>query len=201
MLHETEEAPNEYLAQIPQVDRDHAWSSLDNVGADFRLREKLVKQYAWGIPTAEAIQVLVKHSPVIEIAAGLGYWAYLADKAGCDIVAFDKFVDPAENVYAAKDAKMWFPVAQGSFEKAALHPFRALFLCWPPYDESLAFDALQAYEGDRLIYVGETGSGCNADDAFWKLIDEEWYSDDEFVDLPQWNGLHDMLIIFKRQKS
>ena len=196
MLHETEDATNEYLSELNRekvLNRETAFGGFN----DFRLREQLVKKYAWGIPTDEAIQVLVKHSPIIEIAAGLGYWAYLADAKGCDIVAFDKFVDASKNVYVEKDAKPWFPVAAGSVEKAALFPFRTLFLCWPPYDEPFAYDALQAYGGDRFIYVGEGGGGCNGDDAFWKLLDEEW-EQVEYLNLPQWRGLHDDLSIFHR---
>src|SRR3954447_23075729 len=44
-------------------------------------------KYAWAVPNEEAIDVLVEHSPLIEVGAGRGYWARLAAEAGADIIA------------------------------------------------------------------------------------------------------------------
>jgi hypothetical protein len=44
------------------------------------LPTKASRQYAWAIPTTEAIQVMHHFSPVIEIGAGKGYWGSLLRK-------------------------------------------------------------------------------------------------------------------------
>lgn len=45
--------------------------------------------------------------------------------------------------------------AQGDAASAKHHKDRALFLCWPPKDEPMAYDCLMNYAGDKVIYVGE----------------------------------------------
>jgi hypothetical protein len=48
------------------------------------------QSYAWCIPSTEAVRVLAKLSPVVEIGAGSGYWGYmLKQMEGCVYHAFD----------------------------------------------------------------------------------------------------------------
>ena len=54
-------------------------------------RDRLVARYSWAIPNDEAIRVLAAHAPLIELAAGTGYWAYLLRARNVDILAFDTY--------------------------------------------------------------------------------------------------------------
>ena len=38
-------------------------------------RKDAVQQYAWAVPTEEALDVLSEHAPLVEVGAGSGYWA------------------------------------------------------------------------------------------------------------------------------
>ena len=73
-----------------------------------------------------------------------------------------------------------------------------LFLCWPPYAAPMAADALAAYDGDTLIYVGEGAEGCTGDDRFREALAANW---DEVADhrLVQWFGLHDWITVYRRR--
>ena len=47
------------------------------------------RMYAFAVPTAEAIAVLKRHCPLVEVGAGTGYWASLVRQAGGDVTALD----------------------------------------------------------------------------------------------------------------
>ena len=150
--------------------------------------------YSWGIPNQEAIQTLTKLSPIVEIGAGRGYWASLIKKAGGQIVCYDSKLDNGD------ESLNFFKVRTGSFGKIADHPDHTLFLCWSPYDEPLAYDCLKAYKGKTLVYVGEGAGGCTGCGNFHSLLEKEW---DEVicVDIPQWEGIHDQMIVYERREK
>jgi hypothetical protein len=74
-----------------------------------------------------------------------------------------------------------------------------LMLCWPPYNDSMAYEALRAFKGAKLIYIGES-DGCNATDAFFKLVEKKWV-EVKVINIPQWFGLHDHLFLYKKIKT
>jgi hypothetical protein len=50
------------------------------------------------------------------------------------------------------------------------------------------------------VYVGEGQWGCTADDEFFKLLDASW-EQEKFIDIPQWDGMHDGMNIYRRLSS
>lgn len=152
-------------------------------------RRKLIRKFSWAIPTDEAIRVIAKLSPIIEIGAGRGYWAALISKAGGDIMAYD--IKPPRTVYHR--------VFRGGPERAAKTQARCLFLCWPIYSDSMACECLQNFQGRYLAYVGESRDGCTADDDFYEMREQDWELQQSIV-IPQWWGLHDDLTIWRRRK-
>jgi hypothetical protein len=159
-------------------------------------RDELVKRYAWAVPTNEAIQEIVRYSPIIEIGAGTGYWAALIQQAGAKILAFDRHPpDAGKNKY--RHDKTYMNVQRGSYGKLRKYPDYTLFLCWPPYATRMAHDCLSTYRGNIFLYVGEMDGGCNGDDQFWRLVDQEWSLFRSF-NIPQWAGIHDDFCVFKR---
>lgn len=172
---------------------------LGRFGINVDRRLSLTQKYSWAIPNEEAIAKIAYFSPLIEIGAGMGYWAKLIDDAGADIVAFD--ADPGglngTNVYHTTKQPLYHPVAVGGPEKIADHPRRTLFMCWPPYSETLVTQCLDLYRGDTFLYVGEQGGGCTGwDDRLDDCL--HGWRHAEYVDIPQWEGLHDYLMVFKK---
>jgi len=155
-------------------------------------RDVAVWFYSWAIPNDEALDAIALHGPIIEIGAGLGYWAHLLAKRGVDVVCFDNFCDNE----ARKNT--WHEIRPGSHEKAAVKD-RALFLCWSPYDHPLAHRSLMAYKGDTVIFVGEGQGGCNANGKFFRRLERDWV-ESVAVDIPQWFGIHDWLRVYKRRQ-
>lgn len=91
-------------------------------------------------------------------------------QGGIDVVAYEP-LELADNKYALRE---WTALLRDGHHAPKRHPDRALFLCWPSYDDPWAAHALACYEGDLLIYCGEPEGGCCADDDFFQLVDAEW---------------------------
>lgn len=161
----------------------------------FQHRFDLVNRYAWAIPDESACQKIAQYAPrIVEIGAGTGYWARMLSQVGVDVLAYD--IQPYKNQWC--EGHRWFYVRVGGPEIAADHPDRALFLCWPPYDHPMAFNALKAYQGHTLVYVGEDTYGCTGDQNFHDELSENWGVVDH-IDIPQWFGIHDSIVVYKRK--
>jgi len=159
----------------------------------FPHRKKLIDKYAWAVPNDAAIRVLIEHSPIIEIGAGAGYWAWMITQADGDVLAFDKWLRP-------KPERMWFDVQTGDASVLAHYPERTLFLCWPEYGRPQAADCLKVYEGKWFIYVGEGCEGCNGDREFWSLLHKGWQQV-QVIEIPQYYALHDTMVVYRRKET
>lgn len=161
-------------------------------------REALTKRYAWSIPTPHDLTWLAAQldgQAVVEVGAGTGYWAWQLQQTGVDVAAYDLHADE-KNHYC--DPITYHPVLRGTAEIAAVYPDRALLLCWPPYNTSMAAEALRAYEGDTVVYVGEPGGGCTADDEFHETLEKEWHEVSRAPRHVTWWGIHDYVTLWRR---
>lgn len=183
---------------VPSARSPRRWGYL--FGVDYRTtiaREKACAEYAWAVPDDKALELISRHGPLVEIGAGTGYWAALLARRGVDILAYDAAPPPDPNNLWHYQAMTWFPVQPGGPEKAALYPERTLFLCWPPMGEPFAAECLRHYQGNRVIYVGESG-GCTADVTFHKMLQRDFVLEFEHH-IPRWPPMTDRLWIYRRR--
>lgn len=163
----------------------------------YRERPKYVDRYSWAVPNEDALNMLARYSPLVEIGAGNGYWAHLLRERGVDIVAYD-LLPPNEGANTFHSgARVWTEVLKGSHEKVRRHRDRTLFLCWPPYANPMARKALARFRGDTVIYVGEW-MACTADDQFHELLEAK-FEQVERVEIPSWPGIRDSLTVWRRK--
>lgn len=164
----------------------------------YTLRHELTAKYAWAVPTPEAIDAIAKLSPIVEVGAGAGYWAWLLRQAGAEVHAFDIAPPPGANGYG--HTRAWSEVRQGDARKAMAGGRRThtLFLCWPPYSDPMAHTALLAHRGEHVVYVGEGPDGCTGSDEFHDLLHTR-YEQVEEPEIPRWWGLHDYCTIYRRR--
>jgi hypothetical protein len=147
------------------------------------------RHFAWAVPTEEAIAAIRRHATsVLEIGAGSGYWAWLMRQAGILVDAVD--VDPP--------AFTWSDVRRGDEHTAHAHPDKALLLCWPPWASPMAENALVAYGGERVVYIGEWFGG-SANPKFFTLL-MCWFECVDYIRIPQWYMRNDTLLIFRRHR-
>jgi hypothetical protein len=161
-----------------------------------RLRLNAIQAvWAWAVTCPEALSALVALGPLVEIGAGTGWWAMRIRESGGDIVAWDNV--PYQNDWCRH---RWGSVRRGGPGMAGRYPDRALLLCWPPRDESMAYRAATVHAdagGTTIAYIGEQNGGVSADAEFHRLLHRR-YEPVEQIAIPQWDGLHDELVIYRR---
>lgn len=136
-------------------------SRLTEIGAS---RDHLATRYAWSIISPGDVTWMVEQlggRPVIEIGAGTGYWAWQLEQAGVDVAAYDPNPPGEDNKYCK--AGPYATVLQDDASAIKHHQDRVLLMVWPPYGGEHARHALSVYEGDLLLYAGESHGGCTAD--------------------------------------
>lgn len=177
-------SPNSFNWRMRKVARLSEWE----------LRQTIIDHMSFAIPTPEALDLIADHSPIVEIGAGTGYWAWCLQQMGVDILAYD--IRPPQGTLENLWFQCWWTdVRRGGAIKARRHPDRALLMVWP-YMDTMATQALKAYRGDTMVYVGEGSGGCTADDSFFDLLDD--WSEIACLQLPQWDGINDHLTVWRR---
>lgn len=158
-----------------------------------------IKEHSWGVPTAAAVRLVMRQGKIVEACAGTGYWAWLIWQSGGDIIAYDQSpgLRLRNNHHRLKPS--WFPVRKGDGAVAAArHSDRALLLCWPTHNR-LSYDALKAYRGDTVIFVGANdGKVCvTGSREFHEELQKSWQLAEE-VAIPCWGELKDSVRVYKR---
>lgn len=159
--------------------------------------ELICRTYGFATPTEEAIRALADAGPVVEVGAGLGWWARLINEAGGSVVPTDRRPPPVAWVEVE-------PLADAA--AVAAYPDRALLLIWPESWSRMASRTLRAYQGDRLWFVGELSRSVPGrasdmgDVAFHRQITRSWRQT-MMIPLPQRMGWHDALYCFERCRS
>ena len=131
-------------------------------------RDELLFDFGFAVPDEAGLESIARNSPngVVEIGAGLGYWARLLAERGLDVVAYDLVPPPSTRSQWFAGVEPWFPVAVGDETVAREHPDRTLLLVWPTRNEVWAADAATTHAaagGQRLVYVGEPPGGRTGD--------------------------------------
>lgn len=194
-------------------------------------RRRVTARWAWAVPAPQSIQFIVDAldgRPLVEVGAGNGYWAWMLDQMGVNVIAYDRApvnykhtwfkltngVTWGQEVWEADvQAEEFFPVKKaGTKVLLDVDPERVLFLSWPNYNTDFAYKALTRFQGDTLIFLGEGAGGCTGDDKFHRLLGyEPWRDEDEEAlegiaewkydqeqSLIQWEGIHDAIFIYRR---
>lgn len=178
-------------------------ASVKTWNDDLTRRTHFIETFAWAYPTREAISSIVAFAgnrEIVEVGAGYGFWATLLTYAGAKIHATDSY-----DWYGDYRPLLWRDLGVRVEKRGYATAIRnanatgcdALFMCWPPYDHDMAVKALRAFHGNRFIYIGEGPGGCNATDAFFDLLDNE-YKEIATIQIPQFAGIHDRVKLYAR---
>eukprot|EP00208_Stichococcus_sp_RCC1054_P008353 CAMPEP_0206150624 /NCGR_PEP_ID=MMETSP1473-20131121/38397_1 /ASSEMBLY_ACC=CAM_ASM_001109 /TAXON_ID=1461547 /ORGANISM="Stichococcus sp, Strain RCC1054" /LENGTH=662 /DNA_ID=CAMNT_0053548133 /DNA_START=249 /DNA_END=2238 /DNA_ORIENTATION=- len=155
-----------------------------------------VHMYAFAAPNKAAVAALVARSPLLEVGAGTGYWAWVLRRAGADVVAVD-VAPPGPSAAVSNNYHGRMPtfteVTAGGVNAAARMPGRTLFLCYPPPNQPMAADCLAKYRGRCVCVVGEWG-GDTGSSAFTAALQGGWRLT-ERVALPNWpDSAHELTV-------
>jgi len=165
-------------------------------------RDQYIQDYGWSVPNEESIDKLVEfinNDSVLEIGAGYGLWAKLLQEKGVNITATD-IQQPLEGSRYKPENKRYFHIDKLNHMEALqkYQGYNVLMMVWPPYDDPMANDVLKAFDGNKLIYVGEGNYGCTGDECFHSQLDKEW-KNVGYIDIPKWEGIGDSAMIYVRK--
>lgn len=192
-------------------------SQTKHFSEDFLNRRLLIPYFSFSVPSAAVIEVLSQLSPIYEAAAGTGYWARLISEAGGTVYAYDQAPVDGPLIDRVKDDTYpdivrannyfnpwsWYPVKPFSAlttAELAAQSGDTFMLSWPSYDKPWGGECIKAYfkaGGHTLIYIGEDWGGCCGDNAMFHYLNK--LGDPEVHALPQWEGIHDSLYIYREK--
>lgn len=166
-----------------------------NSSLSLAVREHCFIDFGMSLWCDKATDVVLELSKnLLAVGSGCGFIEYLLQRAGADIIAtdlraYDLWDYPHMNIERLS--------ADDAIEK---YSDRDLFLCWPSYNESWAFECIQKLKKDRLVfYVGE-GGGCTADKDFNDYImDNKYFQKVAYSCIPQWSGTRNCLMVFRKK--
>lgn len=193
--------PRGSLWRTPSVEGfGYRWTNGDYVRDEsMPLRKDLASRFSWTITDPATVAFVAAHADagLIDPMAGTGWWAHVLAEYGVDTVCFD--AAPGTSNYH-KDEALHVPVTRMDAAAAVAqhHGGRTLLLSWPPYDTADGVNALRAYRGDRVVFIGETDGGCCGDDDLFAELAAHWALVAEHTPV-QWDGLHDVVNVFDRK--
>ena len=151
-----------------------------------------ISVFGYALLTRTVVDLLRRYSPLLEVGAGTGYWAYETDKAGGDIIATDP--RPASMTPQQRPWRFVYPL--NGQEALVKHPDRNLLLCWPETSR-WPNDTVRSFQGQYLIYIGEDRDGCTGNDEMFDAL-ETLYRPIETLTIPQFAFNHDTLTVYRR---
>jgi hypothetical protein len=174
--------------------------SLSSFVRSREIRDDHIRRFGFAVLTDDAITSIAPYQPLLEVGCGSGYWSYELRQAGFDVIA----TDPGTGRYrfSAENGGHWGKLWVSDIERISgvdavnKYPARNLLTVWPDYDDPWAFETLQAFKGGVVLYGGEN-RGCTADDAFHDFL-EKHFTLMETIGLPQFDGIHDDLQVWRR---
>jgi hypothetical protein len=104
-------------------------------------RYTFIEAYSYAIPNMKVLKLIAKFSPILELAAGGGYWAYELSKLGADVVATDVNDDSFARVSVGKH----YPVkTMSAIEAVRAYSNRTILLVWPGRDSKWPAEMVKA---------------------------------------------------------
>ncbi|KAI9910410.1 hypothetical protein PsorP6_010979 [Peronosclerospora sorghi] len=156
--------------------------------------------YAYATPTPQALDLVAKYAPIVEMGAGTGYWAALLQQRKVDIVAYDHAPPGPDRVRANAyhgHVPGFCSVTVGTPSVLLHDTTRSLLLCYPPPHDPLAATSLECFQGHVVLYVGEW-QGDTADARFERTLARE-FTLQEHLALPNWGNSAYSLTVWRRK--
>lgn len=185
--------PSDY--GFPKIFHSHIFAMM--------LREDYTKNYGYTLLSEKMLNTLsevLKGKKVLEAGAGSGFLSYNLQKLGIDVTPVD-FQKVEDNRYSFShgysDIINEDAVKHLHFANKLPQTYDYVIMSWPCLGTDFANDILNAMKpGQKLIYVGERGGGCTANDNFFESLEEQASIHQSMTEKLQedslsFSGLHD----------
>lgn len=166
-----------------------------------------VAYYAVGPADFKAVARVVRGRRVLEVCAGRAYLARLLAHAP-DVEMESLVVTDIQGPPPANSDKVGVCVdftgvryeRASAAEAPGRFPADVLLVAWPPYDDPAADNALAAFAGDAVVFIGEKRGDATANDAFFARLASGWAEEPVRADrMSLLNGFTDTLRVFRRR--
>ena len=173
------------------------YPNTDNFSG-YLIRGEFVKSFSWVIPNIDfiiAIILFANEEEILSIASGTCLIEAFIEYLGGKIISTDPKISHFDS-----DSILFHKNFQklNAVDAVKQNSTNVLFICWPSYCDKYAFDALKEFKGNKLIYIGENSNGCNADQNFFDLLDEEWGLINQ-IEIECWYTIHDRMEFYERK--
>ena len=174
--------------------------SYDNIIMEENNRRLIfLKKFGFSVPSREALEAISKFvgtDKVLEIGAGIGFWAYLMNLYHINVIATD--IGKTGQCYDNFN-ETWMKLEMIDHKKAMEKynkECNVLFMSWPIDKNNSGAESLRMYLGKKVIYIGECQGGITATDTFFEILRRK-YVLKNIVDIPNWIGKHDKLYFYE----
>lgn len=170
---------------------------------ELKRRSQFIDIFGFSVPCREVVDDIknfVGKDKIIEIGSGRGIWSCLFRKSGITTIATD--IGSTGGYYRNFD-NVWtdIEIIECNVALKKYTDCNCIFMSWPPYLSSMAYNVLNTFKGNKMIYIGEDPGGCCADNDFFDLIDREWIQVTEYKhEIPKWIGIHDTIKYYIRRE-
>ena len=159
-------------------------------------RKQYTKTFSWAIFDIFTIMSIINFAEnqiILEVASGNGFLSKLIELLGGEII-------PTEPMNGYCDFKLFYSRIRklNAVEAVIKYPTNVLLMCWPSYLDNYAINALQLFNGDKFIFIGEDKYGCTANDAFFDYLEEKWTLAKK-INIQNWYGIYDTLNFYERK--
>jgi len=200
---------NPYLETFQALNKDFPMIDFRNLGQDQaatmkymfndlirkRARDYLIRYYSFAVPNDQSIEMIINHmgNGLVEYGCGPAYWSWVIAQR---VIQSDKIVcfDTLDwGITGEGRTKLWMNVIKCDPDAKVLkdHSKMTLLVVWPGGYLDMA---LNQYQGDTIIYVGERGGCCDWDER----LDNDWEQVDD-CEIEQWDLINDHLYVLKRK--
>ena len=162
---------------------------------DSRLVSYYIDRFGFALLNRATLEFIRPYAPLLEVAAGTGYWSHELQSAGITVAATDP--NPRERWPLIP---LWTEIETLTGRQAmARYPERNLLLCWPDMQD-WSQEVVTEFRGEFLLYVGERETGCTGTTAMFRAL-EDGYDPVRTHRIPTFNGNNDRLQVYRRKEN
>jgi hypothetical protein len=184
---------------VPPCEKINTFIDSSSYGGAYWMRQQYILRYGFALPCLELIEAIkALNSPVVSVGCGAGYLDKLLDNAGVNVISTDpKPLSRGLSGYGFLQEYCKIRQYRGT-TAVTKYPDRAVFMSWPTWRATWAYETAKAMQKDRyLIYIGEGEQGATATDQFFHLLAHEFVKVKD-VAIPQFKYSHDYCTIYLR---